>query len=220
MTLLTVSAQEAVKEDLRVVKSYRNYEISNGVTEGKLKLSIKNFGDLFEGSIITEINFSEIARQPVKLKKGKTLKLDLPLPKDFKSTDLITVWAKGKGSPILYNDAKGTKQTLSGTVGYENVDSNNVVMGDTLCYYIDVSNKGDVKCRTFAKMFLIDDKGEITHALTVPMEIDPGKTLNNRCRFWVTRPLMEDRHAHLRARLYYENADYDEVDCNKVVFRK
>ena len=215
---LTVSAQEEIKEDLRVVKSYKNYKISNGVADGKLKLSIKNFGDLFEGSVITEMNFSEIARQPVKLKPGKTLKIELPFPKDYKSSDLITVWAKGKGSPILYNEAKGTKQTLSGNIGYQNVDSTNIMKEDTLYCYVKVRNNGEKVARTFVKVFFMSDDKTADATLVLPFELKAGEEKTQYPKIWVTRPIKEAMQTYMRARLYFEDADYIEADLKEVIF--
>lgn len=215
---LTASSQEVVKEDLRVVKSYKNYEISNGVANGELKFSIKNYGDLFEGSVITEINFSEIARQPVKLKTGKTVKIDIPLPKDYKNSDLITVWAKGEGSPILYNEAKGTKRTLSGNIGYQNVDSTNIMKEDTLYCYVKVKNNGEKDARTIAKVFFMSDDKTADATLVLPFELKAGEEKTQYPKIWVTRPQKEAIHTHMRVRLYYEDADYDEADLKEVIF--
>lgn len=215
---LEASAQEDAKVDLRAVRTYKNYKISNGVADGKLKLSIKNFGDLFEGDVITEINFSEIARQPVKLKHGKTLKFDLPLPKNYKSSDLITVWAKGNGNPIIYNEVKGNRQALSGNVGYRNVDSTYIMKSDTLYCYAKVKNKGQKDVRTFMKVFFMSDANTVTHTLVLPFELKAGEEKTQYPNVWVTRPQKETIRTHMRARLYYEDSDYDEVDLKEVVF--
>lgn len=215
---MTVSAQEDMKEDLRVVKSYKKYEISNGVADGKIKLKIKNYGDTFDGSVITEINFSEIARQPVKLKSGKTLKIDLPLPKDYKSSDLITVWAKGYGNPILYNEAKGDRQTLSGNIGYQNVDSTNIMKEDTLYCYVNVKNNGEKEARTIVKVFYMSDANTVYHTLVLPFMLKAGEDKTLYPKIWVTRPLKETMHIHMKVRLYYEDADYDEADMKEVLF--
>ena len=215
---MTVSAQEEVKEDLRVVKSYKNYEISNGVADGKIKLRVKNYGDTFHGSVITEINFSEIARQPVKLKPGKTLQIDLPLPKDYKSSDLITVWAKGNGNPILYNEAKGDRQTLSGSIGYQNVDSTNIMKDDTLYCYVKVKNNGEKDAHTFVKVFYVGDANTVYQTLVLPFMLEAGEEKTLYPKIWVTRPLKGTMHIHMRVRLYYEDADYDEADLKDVLF--
>lgn len=209
---------EEAKADLRVVKTYKNYKITDGVTEGKLKISIKNFGTLFEGSIISEINFEEFARQPIKLKSGKTQKIELPLPKDYKSTDLITIWAKGESTPILYNEVKGNKNTLSGNIGYENVDTTDIIKSDTLYCYVKVKNNGEKEANTIAKVFFMSDAKTVEAMAVLPYELKAGEEKILYPYFCVDRPLKKDVRTHMKVRLYYEDGGYDEGDLKEVVF--
>ncbi len=203
---------EKAKVDLRVVKTYKKLKITNGVADGKLKISIKNFGQPFEGSIISDINFEEFARQPIRLKHGKTQKIDLPLPKDYKSTDLITVWAEGKRSPILYNEVKGNKNTLSGNIGYQNVDSTDIMKSDTLFCYVNVKNNGEKEANTIAKVYFMSDDKAVDGTMVLPYKLKAGEEKTIFPKYWVSRPLKKAVRTHMKVRLYYEDGAYDEAE--------